>query len=69
MKEIRSGRPAIFIIDGQIHYRRVKSIVALEDGTYAVFDDGCVKDALKVPIDQVFTSKEEFEEYMTKGEK
>lgn len=69
MKDIRGGQVVLFVLDGQIHYRRVKSLVMTADGPFAVFDDGCVKDAFKVPFDEVFTTKEEFQEYLAKGEK
>lgn len=66
--DINVGEVVFFIENGQIHYRRIVRIVTTEDGSFAVFSDGCHRDQLSVPIEQVFTTREELKKYLEKKE-
>lgn len=66
--DINVGEVVFFIENEQIHYRRIKEIVTTEEGSFAVFSDGCHRDQLSVSIDQVFTTREELKEYLEKKE-
>lgn len=64
----RIGDKVYFEYDGSIKYRRIIKIVQIEEGTVAVFDEGCVREAMKKSLDKIFHTIEDLWKELDKNE-
>lgn len=59
MSQFKVGEVVYFYHNNQVCFRRIVKIAFTEDGEMAVFDEGCVRKALKKPLTEIFYTVEE----------
>jgi hypothetical protein len=65
MSEFKVGDKVYFYHNDQLCYRRIVKISYTEDGLMAIFDEGCVRKALKKQLTEIFYTIEELRKELT----
>ena len=62
--ELKPGMAVLFWYNNKRNYKIIKKIVLTADGMMAQFDPGCACKSFLMPLNELFTDKDEFLTYL-----